>query len=129
MPEVRSNSNSRVVYSTFILVSLVLSLIVLNLNTFNYQFQKASGAYVKAKPISGGPSVFDPNLKLEVVFKNTGKLETPATSMAFLGPDDILVLEKNEGRVQRIINGQLQSKPLLEVPVGNEVEWGMLGIA
>lgn len=98
MPEVRSNSNSRVVYSTFILVSLVLSLIVLNLNTFNYQFQKASGAYVKAKPISGGPSVIDPNLKVEVVFKNTGKLETPATSMAFLGPDDILVLEKNEGR-------------------------------
>jgi glucose/arabinose dehydrogenase len=129
MPEVRSKSNSRVVYSTFILVSLVLSLIVLNLNTFNYQFQKASGAYVKAKPISGGPSVIDPNLKVEVVFKNSGKLETPATSMAFLGPDDILVLEKNEGRVQRIINGQLQSKPLLEVPVGNEVEWGMLGIA
>ena len=49
--------------------------------------------------------------------------------MAFIGPDDILVLEKNKGTVQRIINGQLQSKPLLEVPVGNEVEWGMLGIA
>ena len=129
MPEVRSKSNSRVVYSTFILVSLVLSLIFLNLNIFEYQFQKASGAYVKAKPISGGPTVIDPNLNVEVVFKNTGNLDAPATSMAFLGPDDILVLEKNQGRVQRIINGELQSKPLLEVPVGNEVEWGMLGIA
>ena len=75
------------------------------------------------------PVSFDPNLKVEVVFKNTGKLDTPTTSMAFIGPDDILVLEKNKGTVQRIINGQLQSKPLLEVPVGNEVEWGMLGIA
>ena len=129
MPEVRSKSNLRVVYSTFILVSLVLLLIVLNINIFIYQLQIASGAYVKAKPLSGGPSVIDPNLKVEVGFKNTDKLDTPATSMAFLGPDDILVLEKNQGTVQRIINGQLQSKPLLEVPVGNEVEWGMLGIA
>ena len=121
MFEFRSKSNTRVVFSTIILVSLVLSLIVLNLNTFNYQFQKANGAYVKARPISGGPSVIDPNLKVEVVFKNSGKLETPTTSMAFLGPDDILVLEKNEGRVQRIFNGQLQSKPLLEMSVGNDV--------
>ena len=95
MPKVRSRSMSKVVYSTFILVSIVLSQGVLNLNIFNYPFQNASGAYVKARPISGGPSVIDPNLKVEVVFKNTGKLDSPATSMAFLGPDDILVLEKN----------------------------------
>ena len=49
--------------------------------------------------------------------------------MAFLVLDDILVLEKNQGTGQRIVDGQLQSKPLLEVAVGNEVEWGMLGIA
>lgn len=129
MRKVWSKSNSRIVSSTFILVSIVLTLIVLNLNIMGYQFQKASGGYIKAKPISAGPSLIDPNLKVEIVFKNTGKLDTPTTSMAFIGPDDILVLEKNKGTVQRIINGQLQSKPLLEVPVGNEVEWGMLGIA
>ena len=77
MPKVRSKSSSRVVYSIFILVSLALLFIVLNLNISNYQFQKASGAYIKAKPISAGPSVIDPNLKVEVVFKNTGKLDTP----------------------------------------------------
>src|SRR6478672_3770427 len=129
MPEVWSKLNSRIVYSIFILVSLVLTLIVLNLNITGFQFQKPSGGYIKARPVSAGPSLIDPNLKLEIVFKNTGKLDTPTTSMAFIGPDDILVLEKNKGTVQRIINGQLQSKPLLQVPVGKEVEWGMLGIA
>jgi len=129
MPEVWSKLNSRIVYSIFILVSLVLTLIVLNLDLTGFQFQKASGGYIKARPVSAGPSLIDPNLKLEIVFKNTGKLDTPTTSMAFIGPDDILVLEKNKGTVQRIINGQLQSKPLLQVPVGKEVEWGMLGIA
>ena len=129
MPEVRFKSNSRVVYSIFILISLVLLFTFLNLNGYDYHLQKVSGAYVKAKPISGGPGITDPNLKVEVVFKNTDGLDTPATSMAFLGPDDILVLEKNKGTVQRIVDGQLQSKPLLEVQVGNEIEWGMLGIA
>ena len=49
--------------------------------------------------------------------------------MSFLGPNDILVLEKNKGTVQRVIEGQLQKNPLLQVKVGNEIEWGMLGIA
>jgi len=86
-------------------------------------------AYIKARPLSGGPTVNDPNLKVDIVFKNSGKLDTPTTSMAFLGPNDILVLEKNKGTVRRIVNGHLESDPLLQVPVGNEVEWGMLGIA
>ena len=42
-----------------------------------------------------------PNLKTEVV---AAGLELP-TSMAFLGPADILVLEKDTGKVQRVING------------------------
>lgn len=92
-------------------------------------FRNTNGAYVKAKPTSGGPTVNDPNLRVEVVFKNGGKLDTPTTSMAFLGPNDILVLEKNKGTVQRIIEGQLQKNPLLQVKVGNEIECGMLGIA
>ena len=29
------------------------------------------------------------------------------TTLAFVGPDDILVLEKNKGTVQRIVNGQM----------------------
>jgi len=71
------------------------------------------------------PTVNDPNLKAEVVFKG---LKFP-TSMAFLGPNDILVLEKNNGTVQRIVNGKMLPEPLLDVNVANEAERGMLGIA
>jgi glucose/arabinose dehydrogenase len=84
-------------------------------------------AYVRALPESSGQDLVDPSLKVELFFKDG--IKGPATSMAFLGPDDILLLEKNTGKVQRILNGSLQQEPLLQVKVGTEVELGMLGIA
>jgi glucose/arabinose dehydrogenase len=51
------------------------------------------------------------------------------THMDFLGNDDILVLEKNEGMVKRVINGSVLNHTLLDVPVATSVERGMLGIA
>ena len=48
--------------------------------------------------------------------------------MAFLGNNELLVLEKNEGTVKRILNGKVQNSSLLDVPVANGVERGMLGI-
>jgi glucose/arabinose dehydrogenase len=71
------------------------------------------------------PTLSDPSLKIETVF--TG-LKFP-TSMAFLGPNDILVLQKNQGMVRRIVNGNMLDKPLLDVNVANSKERGMLGIA
>ena len=65
------------------------------------------------------------SLKVEEV---SDGLDFP-TSMAFLGPEDILVLEKNEGTVRRILNGVLLEEPLLNVNVANRGERGMLGIA
>jgi glucose/arabinose dehydrogenase len=73
----------------------------------------------------GKPAFIDPNLKIETV---TTGLVLP-TTMAFVGPDDMLVLEKNKGTVQRIVNGQMLDQPLLQVNVSSEVERGMLGIA
>src|ERR671933_2882056 len=67
----------------------------------------------------------DPNLKVELVAQG---LKLP-TSMAFLGPNDILVLEKESGTVQRIVNGKMLTQPLLQVPVSTTDERGMLGIA
>jgi glucose/arabinose dehydrogenase len=72
-----------------------------------------------------GPALSDDNLKIETVIKG---LQFP-TSMAFLGPDDILVLEKNNGTVRRIVNGNMLDEPLLDVNVGNKNERGMLGVA
>jgi aldose sugar dehydrogenase len=73
----------------------------------------------------GGPVVNDPSLKAQVVYKG---LDFP-TSMAFLEVDDILVLEKEKGTVNRIVNGQNSEAPLLDVSVASNGERGMLGIA
>ncbi len=66
------------------------------------------GAYAKAPQSPNGPTVKDSNL---VVEKVTDGLEKP-TSMAFLGPNDILVTEKETGKVMRIIDGQIQDTPV-----------------
>jgi aldose sugar dehydrogenase len=72
-----------------------------------------------------GPTMNDSHLKAEVVFKG---IRFP-TSMAFLGPNDIMVLEKNEGTVKRIVNGSMLQQPLLHVNVANDGERGLLGLA
>jgi glucose/arabinose dehydrogenase len=71
------------------------------------------------------PTVLDPNLKIDEVVNG---LEAP-TTMAFLGPDDFLILEKDKGTVLRVVNGNILDKPLLDVNVANSVERGMCGIA
>ena len=70
------------------------------------------------------PSIKDPNLGVQLF---SDGLELP-TSMAFLGPDDILVLEKEKGTVQRIVNGKLLPTPVLTVNVASQVERCMCGI-
>ena len=71
------------------------------------------------------PAVNDPDLKVETVFEG---LESP-TSMVFLDADDILVLEKNKGTVQRIIDGNRQDEPVLDLDVAIRAERGLLGSA
>jgi aldose sugar dehydrogenase len=70
-------------------------------------------------------NIKDPTLRVETVAEG---LEFP-TTMAFLGPYDILVLEKEKGTVQRIINGQMLPEPLFDVNVGASQERCMCGIA
>jgi len=71
------------------------------------------------------PYISDSNLKVEVVAEG---LNAP-TTVAFLGIDDFLVLEKDKGTVLRVTNGSISDKPLLDVNVANSVERGMCGIA
>ena len=92
-----------------------------NYSTINLSY----GAYAKAPVSPNGPSVKDNNLVVENV---TGGFEKP-TSMAFLGPNDILVTEKETGKVMHVIDGQIQDTPVLDVAVANSIERGLLGIA
>jgi aldose sugar dehydrogenase len=66
----------------------------------------------------------DPKLKIELVASG---LDFP-TTMAFLGPNDFLILEK-AGTVKRVTNGVILDKPLLQVDVSVKDERGLLGIA
>ena len=70
------------------------------------------------------PILLDPNLAFRPVI--TG-LDFP-TSIAVLGNDDLLVLEKNTGMVKHIVNGVVQDT-VLDLAVNNSSERGLLGIA
>jgi glucose/arabinose dehydrogenase len=76
-------------------------------------------------PSVSNPRVFDSGLKVEKVAEG---LDLP-TTMAFLGANDFLVLEKDKGTVVRVNNGIISGEPLLDVNVANSVERGMCGIA
>ena len=76
-------------------------------------------------PALGAPSLTDPNLSITEI---TSGLSAP-TTMAFIGTDDILVLQKDNGQVRRVIAGVLQPSAVLDVAVDNFSERGMLGIA
>jgi glucose/arabinose dehydrogenase len=72
-----------------------------------------------------GPIVTDANLASQLIVSG---LQQP-TNMEFIGPNDILVLSKNDGKVIRVTDGVMLTQPLLDVEVANLVERGMLGIA
>ena len=88
------------------------------------------------------PTISDPNLKLDLVYQANDtqgnykvnasqevNLLSPVTKMAFLGKNDILLLNKNDGKVLRIVNKSLVSQPLIDLNVANKWERGLLGIA
>src|SRR5919197_4045520 len=77
---------------------------------------------------AGEPSIIGSeknNLKVEN-FVAQG-LSSP-TSMAFVDPSNLLVLQKG-GQVRLVSNGILQKQPVLAAPVDNASERGLLGIA
>lgn len=80
--------------------------------------------YASNTPVFAAPSVKDTNLRIDTVA--TG-LSQP-TSMAFLGLNDLLVLEKNTGLVKRIKSNVVLPAPLLDLNVATSSERGLLGI-
>jgi len=67
----------------------------------------------------------DPTLRVDLVVSG---LSAP-TTMAFIGPNDLLVLQKNDGRVRRVTGGVLQPNAVLDLAVDSASERGLLGIA
>jgi glucose/arabinose dehydrogenase/plastocyanin len=110
--------NFLMLFMSVLLVSMITSSLV-GISKFTY------GAYVKAPQAPNGPTVEDDRLRVEKVVDG---LNAP-TSMAFLGPNDILVTEKETGKVMRVLDGQLQDEPALDVNVATSIERGLLGIA
>jgi len=74
---------------------------------------------------AGAQTVKVPSLRVQSYA--TG-LSAPA-NMAFIGADDILVLQKDDGRVRRVIGGVVQPGDVLDLNVDNASERGLLGIA
>ena len=70
------------------------------------------------------PEVVDQNLGVRTAASG---LSQPV-SMAFIGPDDALVLEKASGRVMRVVDGDVQGA-VLDLAVNSNSERGLLGIA
>src|SRR5688572_6043854 len=70
------------------------------------------------------PTMLDPNLGVR---RLVGDLITP-TTIAFIGDNDMLVLEKNTGQVRRVTNGVVGATAI-DLAVNNASERGLLGIA
>jgi glucose/arabinose dehydrogenase len=71
-----------------------------------------------------GPQMLDSSLAVRTVASGL----TLPIGMAFLGPDDMLVLQKDNGQVKRVVNG-LVTGVVLDLGVNNASERGLLGIA
>ena len=84
----------------------------------------AAETYSVRAAVDEGPTMVDRNLAVRTVV--TG-LSAPI-AMAFLGPNDFLVTEKNSGQVKRVVNGVVTGA-VLDLAVNSASERGLLGIA
>jgi aldose sugar dehydrogenase len=101
---------------------LTITSVVIALGILGYDSSVYAG---RAIGNASTPVLNDPNLTVDLVFSGLKK----PTSMIFLGPDDVLVAQKNEGTVERIVNGVKNTEPLITVPVASKDERGLLGTA
>jgi glucose/arabinose dehydrogenase len=110
---------------------------ILSISMFLFVISAIIGFYhndVSAQKVADEmPILNDSNLELETIFqgemKHKGGTLSSITTMAFLDENNILVLNKNNGTVNKISNGVLSKESLLDVNVANKRERGMLGIA
>ena len=110
---------------------LSITLVVFLFILFYFGFSSSTnflsyGAYFKAPASPHGPVLNDPNLVAEKV--NDKPLNIP-TSLAFFDHNNILVTEKETGKVIKVVDGQVKENvPLLDVEVATAMERGLLGL-
>jgi aldose sugar dehydrogenase len=80
-------------------------------------------AFAAAAPAQE-PEVLDPTLAVRTAASG---LDQP-TATAFIGKDDLLVLEKASGQVKRVVDGEVRGV-VLDLAVNSASERGLLGIA
>jgi glucose/arabinose dehydrogenase len=85
----------------------------------------ASESSVTHAEEKSGPVIHDSRLAVELVAEG---LKSP-TSMRFLDESNILVLQKNDGQVRLVSEGELQKEPVMRADVVNDAERGLLGVA
>jgi aldose sugar dehydrogenase len=104
--------------SVFLFLSLVLSA--------QFSYKDTASTLQSEIYTHKRPTIEKPNLGIDII---TTGIDFPS-DMAFLGVNDILVLEKNQGIVRRIVNGQMLDQPLLDINnLSNSSERGLLGVA
>ena len=114
---VTENAQIFIIVFTAILTILVLASFPL--------WHFVSPALARAKITTEVQNLTDSSLKSQLI---TRGLKAPS-AMAFIGPNDILVTEKNRGNVQRITNGIISSQPLFHVDTTKKDERGLLSHA
>jgi glucose/arabinose dehydrogenase len=104
----------------FLIIFLITALVLMSSDVAHFQ----NNADARPKISLQGPTLSDTSLKAQLIVQG---LKAP-TSMTFLGPEVIVVTEKNDGMVQKIVKGNV-TEPLIHVDVSKKDERGLLGIA
>lgn len=108
-----------------LLIAIIAVVITLQQFSWNTDFYaKLQSVWAQQQSAAEIPMVLDPDVKIEKVYNGSAF----PTNMAFIGSDDILLLEKDTGQVIRIKDGK-NIGPVLNVQVRDKDEMGLLGIA
>jgi glucose/arabinose dehydrogenase len=106
-----------VIFSIFVFAALVIfTTLIICFGTETYS------VYAQENK---SPNVVENNARFDIERVFTGI--NGSTNMAFIDENDILVLEKNTGRVDRIVNGSMLDRPLIDVNSFHQD--GLVGIA
>lgn len=73
---------------------------------------------------SGEPQVLSANITIDTVFSGN----VNPSNMAFIGKNEILLLDRDEGRIYNVVNGIKDNQPVLDVNTATVGYRGLLGI-